>query len=225
MPRLQVRTCLTVALTLFGAAPLAAQDRGSSRTREGAAAVEKEARQIVAQFDRGDPGWKVRMGALIRLVRAGPATVPVLVEALHKGTPSAREFAAQALGLFAEPGTRSALERALADPKSGVRLYAIQALSMLGPLAQSQRHLQILRNDPSFWGVRAMMAAALGRTDRPQPEQLRKPLAEYDLRKLDSARLGERAPDFTLRNFGGKSYRLSQFRGRTVVLRFILFDF
>jgi hypothetical protein len=223
MRRLQLRTCLTVALALFCPTPLPANDQGTPPTREPAA--EKEARQIVAQFDKGDPGWKVRMGALVRLVRAGPGAVPVLAEALHKGPPSTRELAAQALVLFAEPGTRPGLERALADPKAGVRLYAIQALSMLGPLPRTPLHEQILRNDPSVWGVKPMMAAALGREDRPNPEQLRKALADYDLRKLDSARIGEVAPDFMLADFTGKTYRLSQFRGKTVVLRFILFDF
>jgi HEAT repeat protein len=203
---------------------LSANDKETPRTKERAAA-EKEARQLVARFDKGDPGWKVRMEALVRLVRAGPAVVPVLAEALHKGPPATRELAAQALVLFAEPATRPALERALADPKSSVRLYAIQALSMFGPLPRSKRHEQILRNDPCFWGVRPMMAAALERRDRPSPARLRKMLADYDLRQMDSARLGELAPDFTLSDFSGKMYRLSQFRGKTVVLRFILFDF
>jgi hypothetical protein len=135
-------------------------------------------------------------------------------------------LAAQALVLFAEPSARPALERALADPKSGVRLYAIQALSMFGRLPRNERHERILRHDPSDLGVRPMMAAALNRDDRPDPAQLRKLLADYDLGKLDSARVGEMAPDFTLRDFSGKTYRLSDFRGKkTVVLRFILFDF
>ena len=43
---------------------------------------------------------------------------------------------------------------------------------------------------------------------------------------MDSARLGETAPDFTLTDYTGKTYRLSQFRGkRTVILRFLLFDY
>ena len=61
---------------------------------------------------------------------------------------------------------------------------------------------------------------------RPDPAALRTALADYDLRTLASARVGEMAPDFTLADATGKTYRLSQFRGKqTVVLRFILFDF
>jgi HEAT repeat protein len=224
MLRLLARTCLTVALALLCSSPLPANDRDTPTPGERAA--QKAARQIIARFDKGDPGWKVRMEALVRLVKAGPATAPVLTEALHKGSPLARELAAQALVLFADPGTRATLERALGDPKHGVRIYAIQALSMFGKLPRTRRYEQILRTDPSFWGVRPAMAAALARQDRPNPAQLRKLLANYDLRKLDSARIGEMAPDFTLNDFNGKAYRLSQFRGKkTVVLRFILFDF
>jgi HEAT repeat protein len=189
-------------------------------------AAEKAARDAVARFDKGDPGWRVRMGALVELAKQGPATAPVLVEALKTGSPSAREFAAQALVLFAEPSTRPALEQALDDPKSGVRIHAVQALSMLGRLEATERHERLLKNDPSAFGVRAMMAAALTREDRPDPARLRKALANYDLRNLDSARVGEMAPDFTLTDFQGKTHRLSQFRGKkTMVLRFILFDF
>jgi HEAT repeat protein len=224
MPRLSLRTCLTLALALLCCTALSAADKEPPRTKD-RAAVEKEARQIVARFDKGDPGWKVRMEALVRLARAGPAVVPVLAEALRKGPPSTRELAAQALVLFAEPSTRSGLDRALADPLPGVRIYSIHALSMLGKLPRTERYERILRDDPSDDGVRPMMAAALGREDQPNAAQLRQVLADYDLGKMDSARLGEIAPDFTLTDFTGKKHRLSHFRGKTVVLRFILFDF
>jgi HEAT repeat protein len=190
------------------------------------APAQQAVRNILARFDQGDPGWKVRMEALVGLAKTGLTAVPILVEALQQGPPATREFAGQALVLLADPSARPALEQALDDPESGVRLYAIQALSMLGPLPRTERHLRMLTDDPNKWGVRPMMAAALDREDRPDPAALRKALAGYDLRTLDSARVGETAPDFTLTDFTGKTYRLSQFRGKqTVVLRFILFDF
>ena len=148
-----------------------------------------------------------------------------LIIALQSKDEERRE-AAQALVLFADANTRPALERALADPKPGVRVYAIQALSMLGPLPRTKENERILTGDPAWEGVRTMMAAALARADRPNQAELRKELADYDLRKMDSARVGELAPDFTLADFTGKTYRLSQFRGKqTVVLRFILYDY
>ena len=215
---------------LILAAPGQAQDEatrkptGPSKTAEAAGAA--AARAALAKFEAGNGDWKVRMGAWVGLARIGPTAVPVLVEALQGGPPATREFAAQALVLYADANTRPALERALGDPKPGVRLYAIQALSMLGPLPRTKENERILRSDPNFWCVRPMMAAALERTDRPNQAELRKALADYDLSTVDSARLGELAPDFTLTDFTGKTYRLSQFRGKkTVVLRFILYDY
>ncbi len=52
------------------------------------------ARKILANFDKGDPGWKVRMESLVHLAKAGPDTVPALVEALKTGSPTTREFSA-----------------------------------------------------------------------------------------------------------------------------------
>jgi HEAT repeat protein len=218
---------LVPAFVLLFAGPLLADDRAASdATAASTATAEKAARAALTKFEKGNGAWKLRMEALVGVARIGPAAVPVLVEALKSGRPATREFAAQALVLYADAKTRPALERALADPKSGVRLYAIQALSMLGPLPRTKENERILRDDPSDDCVQPMMAAALERADRPNQAELRKALADYNLGNMDSARIGELAPDFTLTDFTGKPYRLSQFRGnKAVVLRFILHDY
>jgi hypothetical protein len=225
--RTSKRTLLALALALPVGVQVAqvpavkAQEKADST-----AAVEKMARDALARFVKGDPGWKVRMETLVKLTRAGRATAPVLVESLKDGSPSAREFAAQALVYLADVKARPALQKALNDPISGVRIYAIQALSMLGPLPRTELHEWILANDPNEHSVRSLMATALERDDQPRPGALRKVLADYDLRNLESARIGKLAPDFTLTDSKGKTYRLSQFRGKQmVVLRFPLFDF
>ena len=215
------RTVLILSLVLLFAVSLSADEKHVPTPD-----TQKAVGAILAKFDKGDPGWKVRMEALVSLAKIGPAAGPTLVEGLKYESPIAREFAAQTLVLIADSTMEPALEKALADPKPGVRLYAIQALSMFGPLQRTKEHERILKEDPAFWAVRTMMAAALERTDRPNQAEMRKALAEYDLRKMDWARIGELAPDFTLTDFTGKTYRLSQFRGKkTVVLRFILFDY
>ena len=221
MFRSPARTLWIIACFLLFALPLSADDKAGSNPTE-----EKAAREAVASFEKGNGDWKVRMEALVRLAQIGPAAAPILIEALKDGKPTTREFAAQALVLMADSAAKPALEQALTDPKPGVRLYAIQALSMFGPLPRTKENERILRNDPSDDGVRPMMAAALERVDRPNQAELRNALADYDLSKMDSARVGELAPDFTLTDFTGKEYRLSQFRGKkTVVLRFILYDY
>src|SRR5262245_50266885 len=128
-----------LAITLLVGVPLRAQDDAKNKPPKGSndgstSTPQKAARDVLAGFAKGNGDWKVRMEALVRLAQIGPAAAPILIEALKDGKPATREFAAQALVLFADAKTRPALERALADPKPGVRLYAIQALSMLGPL-------------------------------------------------------------------------------------------
>jgi len=134
--------------------------------------AEKTARDALAKLDKGwkpydnkpnldDPRWKVQMEALVQVVRAGPAAVPVLEAAAKEGSPwsdSTRAFAAKVLPVVRDP------------------------------------------------------AAA-------------KAVAGYDLTAMDSARVGKPAPDFTLPDAGGETYRLSQFRGKkVVVLTFVVAD-
>ena len=230
--RLGTMTGVSVLLaTIFlVGVPLRAQDDATNKSPDGSNAgststPQKAARDVLAGFEKGNGDWKVRMEALVRLARIGPAAAPVLLEALKERKPTTREFAAQALVFLVDSTAQPALERALADPTPGVRLYCILAMSMLGPLPRTKDNERILTTDPSIFGVRPLLAAALERTDRPNLAQMRKALAEYDLRTMDSARLGQTAPDFTLTDYTGKAVRLSQFRGKTVVLRFILFDY
>ena len=220
---------LVVCLFLL-ADPVRSQDEAKKQSAETPNAgstptPQKAARAALAGFEKGNGDWKLRMQALVRLAQIGPSAAPVLVEALKDRKPETREFAAQALVLLVDSTAQPALERALADPTPGVRLYAILALSMLGPLPRTKDNERILTTDPTKFGVRPMMAAALERADRPNLAEMRKTLAEYDLRNMDTARLGHTAPDFTLTDYTGMTVRLSQFRGKTVVLRFILFDY
>src|SRR5437773_6401083 len=77
--------------------------RRSSDLPGASPAEEKAARDTLAQFDKGDPGWKVRMEIWVRLVKAGPAAIPVLEEALKKDSPAVRACATQALAVMRGP--------------------------------------------------------------------------------------------------------------------------
>jgi HEAT repeat protein len=178
------------------------------------------ARKTLARFEKGDPGWQVRMQALVALARGGPVNVPVLVEALKKGSPSTREFAAQALAFFADPRARQPLEAALDDPDIDVRFHACAALSMFGRLAPTERYLQF--RDSDHWAVRRCMAYALARDDKPDAAALLQALAKYDLAAVGSARLAGLAPNFTLGDLQGNRHRLSDFRGKKGVLLIFL---
>jgi hypothetical protein len=164
------RIALVLAvLWLFRALPLA-REGGS---KPGPTGGEQAARDALAILDKGwtpydnksnlgDARWKVSMEALVRVVRAGPEAVPVLVAAAKPGSPwsdSTRAFAAKAL--------------------------------------------QIARG----------------------PTAARDAIAGYDTSAMDTARVGKPAPDFTLPDAGGESYRLGRFRGKKiVVLTFVVAD-
>jgi HEAT repeats len=210
------RAAVSLGVFCLLSPPLSAQ----STTPGPSLPAKKAARDNLAKFDKGDPGWKVRMEALVSLVRAGPDAFPVVVEALHKGSPSTRAFAAQALVFIADPGARPALEKAVSDEDKLVRIYAINALSMFGRLEPSERYRQAREQDN--WAVRRHMAFALERDDTPDPAALRKTLARYDLAKMDSARLGEVAPDFSLTDVLGRTEQLGRYRDKKAVVLLFL---
>src|SRR5262245_25764329 len=148
-----------VPLTLFGLLSVQGAADGPAIKAAG------PPREILATFDKDDPGWKVRMRSLVRIANLGADAVPSLVAALKNGSSNTREF-------------------------------AVQALRLMGPLEPAERW-EKLRSDPDR-GVRSTVAGALDCKDQPSPEAVRQAYAGYDLTKLDSARIGELAPDFTL---------------------------
>jgi hypothetical protein len=181
------------------------------------AAADKATRDALAQFARGDPGWKVRMEALVGLARLGPAAVPLLVEALQKGSPATREFAAQALVVLTDPRARPALEQALDDPQPRVHIYALKALNMLGRIELSKPQRERLKKNAPYW-MREYVDFVADRDETPSPRAMREALLGYDLATMDSARVGGVAPDFALADGSGTIHRLSRFRGQKVVI-------
>ena len=171
-----------------------------------------------------DAGWKARMTACQKLAQAGDKAIPALIDALSKGEPETRVFAAQALGLMADPKAKPALEAALKDKTPAVRLYALDALSMFGKLAPSDE-LQAMKEKDANRDVKAHVGFALDRDDKPDPAALRKMLGGYDFAKMNTAVVGKAAPEFELTDATGKTYKLADFKGKkAVVLVFVYGD-
>src|SRR5262245_5596822 len=99
MVRSSLRADLTLSALWWLAPPLVADDKAKTTSDLGkpgaSAAAEKAARDALAQLDKGDPGWKVRMESWVRLMKAGPGAVPVLEKALKNESLAVRAFAAQ----------------------------------------------------------------------------------------------------------------------------------
>ena len=171
-----------------------------------------------------DEGWKSRFRSFQSLTNAGKKAVPPLVGALEKGNDDMRIFAAQALAFVADADSKPALAKAIQDKQPAVRLYAIDALSMFGRLKVTDEYA-LLRDKDRNGDVRSHMSFALERDEEPQAESIRKMLRDYDIRALDSAKLGDPAPDFALTDPKGKKHQLSDWRGKkTIVLVFVYGD-
>ena len=172
----------------------------------------------------GDEGWHRRMVGMQGLVRAGERSVGPLVETLNQGEAGMRVFAAQTLGFLGPLAPRDALEAALQDPETAVRLYAVDALGMsgVGGLADLLGPMKISEKDRD---VKKHIAYALLRAGTPIDVSVVDTLLAWDSETIDRAAVGELAPDFELTALTGESIRLSDFRGeKAVVLVFIYGD-
>jgi hypothetical protein len=105
----------------------------------------------------------------------------------------------------AEPGWKERFEALLSLAKAGPAVVPVLEKALKDPTGPAPRF------------------AAYAHRILSGPADVTKALADFDPKKIDTARLGQRAPDFTLSDPTGKAYRLSQYRGKkTVVLIFLI---
>jgi hypothetical protein len=167
---------------------------------------------------------KLEMECLVKLARIGPGAVPVLIDCVKEGKapPGTRALAAKALGFLADARARPVLLKAIEDKDGDVAASARLALGRLGRLKATPKLRELAGKDPTR-GAYFEIEFLLTRDDKPNPESVRKALRNYDVARMDSARLGKPAPDFTLTDTSGKTWRLRQFRGKkAVVLIFLI---
>lgn len=172
-----------------------------------------------------DKGWQARMRAMQGIVANGADAVPDLVTALTEGDSPTRILAAQTLGYLAPHAPRDALSEALTDdPDAAVRLYAVDSLGMQGGSDLTEL-LQPRQKQERNRDAKKHIAYALERKKIGVDRAVLRSLVEWDVNKINSAKIGHPAPDFQLTTVSGKKYRLSDFRGKqSVVLVFIYGD-
>ena len=169
-------------------------------------------------------GWHGRMIGMQALVRSGNDAVGPLVETLKHGEPGMRVFAAQTLSYLAPHVPHADLVVALGDDEVAVRLYAVDALGMSGAKGLKDL-LGPMKTPDEDRDVKKHIDYALLRKGAPVEGAVIASLLSWDPKTIDSAVVGEMAPDFELTALTGETIRLSDFRGqKAVVLIFIYGD-
>ena len=174
--------------------------------------------------ETGEAGWKVRAETLKQLVAGGEASIPALEKALTSENTPTRILAAQAIGYLAPSASIQKLTKIVeTDSDPAVRLYAVDAIGMSGrgskvdwdSLSKNEKNRDVLMH---INYAKSRGAAGVEKT-------VTSSLAEMPAEKIDSAKVGEPAPEFTLSAVDGTKFSLSQFKGKQpVVLVFIYGD-
>ena len=167
-------------------------------------------------------------------IRTWPALVPLALLCLPVSAderakktdstekPAAAEQAARdALSKFDKHWKPYTNEPNLGDPRWKLKMEVLVRLAQAGPAGFPV--LEEAAKKDSKWSA-STREFAEETLKLIRKAEFRKDLADYDLVQMDSARVGKLAPDFALKDATGKTYHMSQFRDKIVVLTFIIFD-
>jgi hypothetical protein len=173
----------------------------------------------------GDKGWKVRMLAMQQMTRVGEKANSALTEALTGDNEELQIFAAQTFGFLPTQAPTEQLQQLLkSSPNAAVRLYATDALGMKGgtelhPFFKAQLATEENRD------VKKHLRYAIERDGAEVETAVIDSLRDWLPDTIDSATIGEPAPDFQLKSLNGETVALKDLRGESaVVLVFIYGD-
>jgi len=169
--------------------------------------------------DLNDQAWRVRTRVVRDLIRMGPKIGPELIGFLKDDNRHVRDVSSMVLGILNVEEAGEGLQRlAVGDPAPVVRVEAIEALSKIGGKGVKE-FIEARKVKDPHRDVRNRCVVALGRLERGMTvsHDLAKAyasLAESDFRR---AKVGQSAPDFILKDTTGKSWKLSDFKGKNPV--------
>ena len=175
--------------------------------------------------DPNDSDWRVRTLAVRDLVRAGDPDA--LSAGLTDANPHVRQISAMALGILRVQAAVPAQIRLLQeDAESFVRSQAAVALGQIGDKTALSA-VEGARQADRQHDVQHQceLAAYALREGKPATPELARTYAALDEREFDRVHVGDPAPDFALPDTDGKTWRLSDSRGKApVVLIWVFAD-
>lgn len=187
----------------------------------------------------GDTSWIAYALTMKRLVAQGDAAIPALLISCSDPQAQVRALSARVLGFLSGKGSKGAnaakvntkrtqtvvakLILLLDDSSPLVALMAADALGQLqDPLGLEA--LRSARHRIDHGDVLLHIAKGLQRRV-PLEEDVREQILRIHPQQVNSAAIGLRAPDFTLRDAAGKAWKIADYRGKkSVVLVFIYGD-
>ena len=173
--------------------------------------------------DDDTTSWKAYALAMKQLVAQPDKSVPVLIAACHAQNFQVRALSARVLGFLRAQQAVPQLIELLDDPRPPVALLAADALGQIqdpAGLRALNKAQHTLRNGDVLLHVSKALERGV-----PLEEDVREQILRIGAASIDRARVGQTAPDFTLRDAAGKPWRLADYRGKkSVVLVFIYGD-
>lgn len=177
--------------------------------------------------DLNDNAWKVRTLAIRDMVRLGSGAMPVLMAGLKDKNRHVRHVCVSALGILGVHNAGSELVSLLTgDPDPVVRGQAAEALGQI-KYTQAASILETVSKQGKNQNVRhrAKLATSRLKEGLITNEELVNAWTGLDEQTFGQVRVGSQAPNFELKDTGGKMWHLSDFKNKkTVVLIWIFAD-
>jgi hypothetical protein len=170
-----------------------------------------------------DKGWQDRVALEYEIINS--AALAALRIAIKDENAFVRSMAARALGIRADKDSADALaELVQSDLEYMVRIRAVEAL---GYLKMKPEAVELAKKDRQL-GVQwaAKIVAGQLKSDTDYAAEVRQAFAAGIKREvMGSAKVGERAPDFTALTLDGKPFKLSEVLGtKPIAIYFAAFD-
>lgn len=171
----------------------------------------------------GDTSWIAYATALSKLVAMGDEALPGLIAGSESPSVQVRALCARVFGFLGNKSATPTLIKLLDDKSALVVVLAVDSLGQLQDPAGLEA-LRVTRQKHTNGDVLLHIKKALDR-GVPLEDGVREQVIQMNSETINSAKVGQLAPEFSLQDSDGKEWRLADFRGKKpVVLVFIYGD-